>query len=597
MNSKTDLYVKKKIDKIKNVKKSVNYSSFNPPFDVSSANFIVNNPIYEPSVNIIECTNSIQTDIYNHYYNKIIDTYMRSNNDGIIDKTRINHIIDWYKTKINIKYEKFIPIQKYVEIIPRNIFVCWKTKNLPEKMAVNVSQLKENHPGFDFYLFDDNDCLYFIRNHFDTEIVNAFLYLKPGAYKADLFRLCVLYIHGGIYIDIKYRCINEFKFDYLLDKEYLTLDLPSVFWKENTNGIYNGFMVSKPRNLFLFECIKTIVQNVNDKYYGVNSLFPTGPGLLGNIYFASCLLNEIGFMNKMNEFECVFHCNLKNIIINNTAILETYPEYRTEQKECYPNNYYYDLWNKKDIYNTEIEPITFIYDVLSYENSIPLNLFQTYHSKEEIPNEIKKYMELIREQNPEFRYHLYGDIDCEKFIQNNFDSTVTDAFRKLIPGAYKADLFRYCVLYKCGGIYLDIKYYGVNGFKMKYLIDKEYLVRDIESSGHGIYNAFMVTYPCNEILKKAIYQIVENVKNEYYGPNYFYPTGPLLLKPYFESIELELVHREVMDINQGKQYYISYKNGQNILHYNYMEYRNIQQLESKKHYAQLWREKNIYEKR
>ena len=52
------------------------------------------------------------------------------------------------------------------------------------------------------------------------------------------------------------------------------------------------------------------------------------------------------------------------------------------------------------------------------------------------------------------------------FIKNNYPVDVLEAFNKLIPGAYKADLWRYCVLYKLGGIYLDIKYSCVNNFKL-----------------------------------------------------------------------------------------------------------------------------------
>ncbi len=33
-------------------------------------------------------------------------------------------------------------------------------------------------------------------------ITNSFWILYPGAYKADLFRYCILFIHGGIYADV-----------------------------------------------------------------------------------------------------------------------------------------------------------------------------------------------------------------------------------------------------------------------------------------------------------------------------------------------------------------------------------------------------------
>ena len=43
------------------------------------------------------------------------------------------------------------------------------------------------------------------------------------------------------------------------------------------------------------------------------------------------------------------------------------------------------------------------------------------------------------------------ELDEKKYLI----SSVKETFRKL-KGAHKADLFRYCYLYKFGGIYLDI---------------------------------------------------------------------------------------------------------------------------------------------
>ena len=49
-------------------------------------------------------------------------------------------------------------------------------------------------------------------------------------------------------------------------------------------------------------------------------------------------------------------------------------------------------------------------------------------------------------------------------------------------------------------------------------------VRDTQYSGNGISNAFIITLP--HILHKAIYQIVKNVNDNYYGSSCLSPTGP-----------------------------------------------------------------------
>ena len=137
---------------------------------------------------------------------------------------------------------------------------------------------------------------------------------------------------------------------------------------------------------------------------------------------------------------------------------------------------------------------------------------------------------IVKHANPEFKHYLYDDKMCAEFIKNNFHDDVYKAFNKLKPGAYKADLWRYCVLYIHGGVYMDIKFQTVEGFKLISIIEKEHFVKDLKESGNGIYNAFMISYPKNPTLLEAIGNIVINTQNNYYGEGPLSPTGPILLK-------------------------------------------------------------------
>ena len=72
-------------------------------------------------------------------------------------------------------------------------------------MQKAIDNLQTCNPELEYFLFDDNDCIEFIKTHFENDVVDAYYRLIPGAYKADLWRYCVMYIEGGIYIDIKYK--------------------------------------------------------------------------------------------------------------------------------------------------------------------------------------------------------------------------------------------------------------------------------------------------------------------------------------------------------------------------------------------------------
>jgi mannosyltransferase OCH1-like enzyme len=231
-------------------------------------------------------------------------------------------------------------------IIPMNIYQTWYTTNLPTHMKKCVEQLKNNNPEFNHYLYDDNECLKFIKENYDDEVVNAYNSLVPGAYKADLWRYCILYINGGIYIDIKFECINEFKFISLLDKEYIVLDRKVGWynkgWHNIQKGIYNGLMICKPKNKLLFEMIKTIINNIKNNFYGLNSLNPTGPILYGITYEK--------YNKLINNYELTYAENGIHILYNKVPILKIYNKYRDEQKSYQKTRHYGVLWDNKHIY-------------------------------------------------------------------------------------------------------------------------------------------------------------------------------------------------------------------------------------------------------
>lgn len=88
---------------------------------------------------------------------------------------------------------------------------------------------------------------------------------------------------------------------------------------------------------------------------------------------------------------------------------------------------------------------------------IPKNIFQTHKSYEYIttkPKLVTSVNSWKKFQN-EFSYHFYDDNQCDEFIKNNFDERVYKAYCMLPLAVMKADLWRYCIIYKYGGIYAD----------------------------------------------------------------------------------------------------------------------------------------------
>jgi mannosyltransferase OCH1-like enzyme len=225
--------------------------------------------------------------------------------------------------------------------IPKNIYLTWETSDMdemPSKMKESVELLKSVNNDCNVYIFDNDQCYNFLKKYFIKEVANAFNTLIPGAYKADLWRYCVLYKYGGIYQDIKYQPINGFKYSELLfnDMEYFVRDRDV-----GGSGIYNALLICKPKNQILLRCINKIIDNCKKKYYGISSLEPTGPLLMKNFFTKKEIMNLAMYFHVKN--------NIDMIIFKDKPILKMYDEYRTEQKKTQSHKYY-DLWRKKNIY-------------------------------------------------------------------------------------------------------------------------------------------------------------------------------------------------------------------------------------------------------
>jgi len=67
---------------------------------------------------------------------------------------------------------------------------------------LNRFQNSFKQSGWEYRLYNDTEMRDFIVTHFPEEVVEAYDALIPEIFKTDLFRYCVLLIHGGLYADI-----------------------------------------------------------------------------------------------------------------------------------------------------------------------------------------------------------------------------------------------------------------------------------------------------------------------------------------------------------------------------------------------------------
>lgn len=147
----------------------------------------------------------------------------------------------------------------------------------------------------------------------------------------------------------------------------------------------------------------------------------------------------------------------------------------------------------------------------------------------QLPPYFQKAVNAIRSQMPNEGHYLYFFEDLRDWIKNNYDEPIMLAFDKLEPYAYKADLARYLLLYKLGGWYFDIGTKLLNAVKLPEEIELVTFMDMPQYSGcsYACSNGLIFAKPGLNIFKDVINIVYQNIKNEFYGANPLWVSGPV----------------------------------------------------------------------
>ena len=205
----------------------------------------------------------------------------------------------------------------------------------------------KNQKGYKYHFIDDVEGLKFLKENFEDEVWQSFQVLIPGAFKADLLRACLVYIHGGVYADIKVELI--FPLDYFLDKELvLTKDRDSL-------GIWNGFFGAKKKHPYLKKVIDGAVYMIKNKKYGGNTTDITGPQLWANVFIKNFWTLPYKHTEGRNYRFLGMKMYEDKMIISKNNNYEPYLQLQMDYHNYYGKyEGYTKLWNERKVYNEEL---------------------------------------------------------------------------------------------------------------------------------------------------------------------------------------------------------------------------------------------------
>jgi len=163
-------------------------------------------------------------------------------------------------------------------VIPKKIFQTWKTKNVSDEFLGLMKTWKSKNSNYDYELHDDSECLDFMKK-FDKKVCESYLKIIPGAFKADLWRYCVLFEFGGFYCDVDTLCLGSIDDVLSDDVDFMApVDLNRGNLKHN---LFNGFIGSSKGSKIMEECIERIIKNVEKLPKQLDPLDFSACGVLG----------------------------------------------------------------------------------------------------------------------------------------------------------------------------------------------------------------------------------------------------------------------------------------------------------------------------
>ena len=91
--------------------------------------------------------------------------------------------------------------------IPKLIWQTSKSTPHYNTHSLILSWINKN-PDYEWLFMDDELCDTFIKDNFNNDFYKMYASLPIGVMKADVWRVAVIYVYGGLYVDTDCECVK-----------------------------------------------------------------------------------------------------------------------------------------------------------------------------------------------------------------------------------------------------------------------------------------------------------------------------------------------------------------------------------------------------
>tara|TARA_R110000803_G_scaffold95404_1_gene163434 strand:+ start:172 stop:957 length:786 start_codon:yes stop_codon:yes gene_type:complete len=164
--------------------------------------------------------------------------------------------------------------------IPKLIHQTFEHKNFSSDLQEIVDEWSIENPLFSHKVYDNEECNKFIKDNFSSRIYQAYIRIKPEAFKADLWRYCILYKFGGFYVDIDTLCIGSLE-EFIKDSIDFVSPIDLIDFNHGSYIVFNGFIGCTPNHPIMMNCIERILKWIKLETIPNSNYDFSGPGCLG----------------------------------------------------------------------------------------------------------------------------------------------------------------------------------------------------------------------------------------------------------------------------------------------------------------------------
>ena len=186
--------------------------------------------------------------------------------------------------------------------------------------------------------------------------------------------------------------------------------------------------------------------------------------------------------------------------------------------------------------------------------------------------------------NPLYKYHLYDDKDMDNFVNKYYEGEIADSYNKLNIIVAKVDFWRILILYKYGGIYLDMDS-NINNNLDNLIKEYDQAIISLEAGNPICYCQLdLIFSKGHPILKKIIELIVENIKNNRYPNDIHSMTGPTVYTKAIDIVNKDIFNKIINKKKIKRSTDITFGNNNISYHLYGIDYNdNFSFTHSKKH--------------